>query len=367
MSSADEVHPQTDVQRIPGTAIDPPPKNFESTAQLLHRKHAAAGIMFRAGSRYVLAKAPLLAAGTTYYLFLSLISLVAFGYGIVALLGADQLAVWLTDALNNAFPGLIGEEGVSPDSIRGYGTTASIIGLLIAGYAGTSSINAASQSLHLIYGAPKNPRNIAIVRTGMLGQLMVLGPLILLSYVPSLLISSLTEPIVERLGLESVRLQWLLIGGTLLLSILLNYAVIHLLLGRMGGIRPPERALRIGSAVGAVLMEALKYAAAGIIAWSLSKPQYGASAVPITFMLVLYLQSSALYAAAALTAAVAVSGAAPQESGTGAAAASEAPEPTQAPEAPEATPAPQATQATQAPGDIPPGDPPATSQRAEQD
>ena len=38
------------------------------------------------------ARATLLAAGTTYYVFLALLSLVALGYGVTALVGADQIA-----------------------------------------------------------------------------------------------------------------------------------------------------------------------------------------------------------------------------------------------------------------------------------
>ncbi len=58
--------------------------------------------------------------------------------------------------------------------------------------------------------------------------------------------------------------------------------------------------------MGAVGIEILKYLLSFIIAWSVSKPQYGAFAAPIAMLLVLYLESLMLYTAASITAGMAV-------------------------------------------------------------
>lgn len=291
---------------IPGTVLDPQPKVYDNTQLLFDQQHSAAGLGFRAWHRFVYARATLLAAGTTYFLFLSVISLAALGYGLTALLGAEQLAEWLTKGLESAFPGLVGPDGISPESIRGYGTTASVGGLLIMGIAGTSSINAAYQSLHVLYGAPKDPRNIIVLRVKMLWQLALLGPLVLLSFIPAVVITALAEPVQEALNLEGTFAPNVLLFGSAIVALLLNYAVLRFMLGHLGGIRPPNRALQIGAITGAFLIEALKYGTASIIAWSVGKPEYGAFAVPITFLLVLYLLALALYAIGALTAAIAL-------------------------------------------------------------
>lgn len=291
---------------IPGEVLDPQPKVFDDAQRLLDNQHAAAGVLFRAWHRFVVARATLLAAGTTYFLFLSLISLAALGYGVAALIGAAQLAEWLTAALDSAFPGLVGPEGISPEAIRGYGTTASIGGLVVMAFAGTSSVNAANQSLHILYGAAKDPRNLALLRLRMLAQMALIGPLILLSFIPAVVITALTEPVRELLDFTAAISPDLLLGVSVLVAVLLNYAVLRFLLSRLGGIRPPARALRIGAWTGAVIIEVLKYAMTAIISWSLGKPEYGALAVPITFLLVLYLLALALYAIGALTAAVAI-------------------------------------------------------------
>lgn len=291
---------------VPGIAIDPPPKDFEATVAKLDARHRTAGLAFRTGERFLYARGPLLAAGTTYYLFLSLISLVAFAYGLVALFGADQAAEWLTEALNAAFPGLLGPSGIDPQSLRDYGSASSLVGLAVLAFSGTGAVNAASQSLHLINGAPKDPRNYVLARIRMVGQLMVVGPIILASFIPSVAFATLTSQISDALGIaDEVEAGALFLMSTAA-ALLLDFAAVYLMLSWMGGIRPPRRARIVGAAAGSIVIEALKFASAAIIAWSLSKPQYGAFAVPITTMLVLYLLSIALYLSASLTAALAI-------------------------------------------------------------
>ena len=85
----------------------------------------------------------------------------------------------------------------------------------------------------------------------------------------------------------------------------LNFLVIHLMLGRLGGIRPARTPLLVGAGVGAVVIEVLKQVMALLVAFVIDKPQYGAFSAPIGIMFVLFLQSSALYLVASLTAALA--------------------------------------------------------------
>lgn len=291
---------------VPGVSIDPPPKDYEATVAKLDARHRTAGLVFRTGERFIFARGPLLAAGTTYYLFLGLISLVAFAYGLVALFGADRAAEWLTEALNAAFPGLLGPSGIDPQSLRDYGTASSLVGLAALAFSGTGAVHAANQSLHLINGAPKDPRNYVWARIRMLGQLLLLGPVILASFIPSVVFTTLTGQISSSLGIaDEVETGALFLLSTAV-ALLLDFVVIYAILSWLGGIRPPRGPRIAGAAAGSIVIEALKFASAAIVAWSLSKPQYGAFAAPITVMLVLYLLSTALYLAASLTAALAI-------------------------------------------------------------
>ena len=76
---------------IVGTPIDPPPKEVPAFATKLDST-TVGGIGYRAMRRYSFGNVGLLANGTAYYLFLSLFALLAFAYGIIAVLGADQLS-----------------------------------------------------------------------------------------------------------------------------------------------------------------------------------------------------------------------------------------------------------------------------------
>ena len=114
---------------IVGTSIDPPPREVPRYAERLDRT-AAGGIAFRAMRRYTYAHVGLLSSATAYYLFLSLFSLLTVAYGVFAIVEADRLAKVLNDALGNALPGLVGDDGIDADQLRSTGSTAGLVGLV---------------------------------------------------------------------------------------------------------------------------------------------------------------------------------------------------------------------------------------------
>ncbi len=260
----------------------------------------------RTSNRFFHSRATLLAAGTTYYLFLALFSVLTLAYGLTAALGAEQLAAYVTEALSEAFPGLVGESGIDAEQLRSTAQVTSIVSAIGLLYGATGAVLAASRSLHAVYGAPKNTRNLVRVRLWALGWFVVLAPLVLLSFVGVSFSANLSDRLLDALGLQ-------LGGPTLLLGVVaaavltmaLNFLVMYLMLGRLGGIRPARAARLVGAAVGAVVIEVLKQVMALLVGFVIDRPQYGALAAPIGIMFVLYLQSSALYAVASLTAALA--------------------------------------------------------------
>ena len=299
----------TTLPPIPGEPIDPPPKATPDAVHKLDSKDgavgASVGVGYRAYLRFSLSNASLLAGGTTYYLFLAMFSIIAFGYGVAAWLGADQIASYLTEAIGEAFPGLLGDEGIDPETLRSVGQTTGIIGLIGLLYGGGGSVVAAKRSLHLVFGAPKDARNYIVARLIGLLWLLALGPMILLSFVASSFTSDLATGVFETVGIEWQGPGWLLNVAAVALTLALNFAVIYLLLSYLGGIRPSRRARAIGAGVGAVITEVLKTAMAFPVGYTIDQPEYGALAAPIGILFVLYLLSMALYGSAALTAGVA--------------------------------------------------------------
>ena len=294
---------------IPGDPVDPPVKELPERVRLLQARAGAVGtgltIGMRTSVRFTHSRATLLAAGTTYYLFLALFSILTLAYGLAAALGADQLSAYITEALSQAFPGLVGGSGIDPDALRSVGQTTSIVSAVGLLYGSTGAVLAASRSIHGIYGAPPNPRNFVWVRVWSFGWFVVLAPLVLLSFVSASFTANLSGRLLEAAGVQWHGPRYLLGGAALVLTMALNFLVVHLLLGRMGGIRPPRRPHLVGAAVGAVVIEVLKQVMALLVGLVVAKPQYGALAATIGILFVLYLQSSALYGVASLTAALA--------------------------------------------------------------
>lgn len=294
---------------VPGVVIDPPAKPAPAKVKDLDSRDdvigTTVGVGFRAFTRFSDSKATLLAAGTTYYLFLAMFSIIAFAYGLTAALGADRLAQAVTEAVSEAFPGLLGDNGIDADQLRSVGQTTSVIGALGLLYGGTGAVVATVRSVHLIFGAAKDPRNVVLARLRALGWLFVLGLLIMLSFIASTLASILSARVLDAVGIEWSGPHALLTVGSLAITLAINFLVVYLVVGHLGGIRPSRQARVIGSAVGAVVIEILKSLMALLVGLTIDKPQYGALAAPIGILFVLYLQCVALYAAASLTAGIA--------------------------------------------------------------
>ena len=135
-----------------------------------------------------------------------------------------------------------------------------------------------------------------------LAWFLALAPLVLLSFVSASFTADLSARLLDTLGVHRDGSTLLLSAAALVLTMLLNFLVMHLMLGRLGGIRPARGPLLVGAAVGAVVIELLKQLMALLVSFVIDKPQYGALSAPIGIMFVLYLQSSALYLVASLTA-----------------------------------------------------------------
>jgi membrane protein len=288
---------------IHGIRIDPPPKEPPGYAELLDRS-TVGGVAVRAWHRYSYANVGLLAAGTAYYLILAVFSVMAFAYGLFAVLGADELAASLTSGLESALPGLVGEDGIDPADLRQTGQTAGIIGLLLLLYSSLAAVAGASRSMHLIFGAPPDPRSFVKARARHALILLVVAPLIAVSFATLGLSSTLSGHVLDLVGLNTGAVRTVLNGVGIAVGLAIDFLIMWILLGRLGGIRPFRRPRFVASLVGAVLVGVVKQLLDLLIAWSLQKPGYGAFTVPFAALFVLSLLSTVLYVTASLAAAI---------------------------------------------------------------
>lgn len=284
---------------IVGTPIDPPPAEVPDFAEKLDRT-AVGGIGYRALRRYSHANVALLTSGTAYYLFLSLLSLLALTYGVIAILGADRLAEKLTDILGDALPNLVGSNGIDPQELRSTGRTAGVVGLVLLLYSTLGAVRGASRSMHVIFGAPPDPRTFVRSKARHLLILLVVTPLLAVSFAAASLTSTLIQPLLDAIGWDSAPVRAALAGAGLLAGLAIDTLIMWILLGTLGGIRPHRGPRLISSVIGAVAVGLIKQLLQVIVAWSLDKPQYGAFALPLAVLFVLSLLTSVLYVCAAI-------------------------------------------------------------------
>ena len=290
-------------EAIPGEAIDPQPKDNAALVAKVDDKGAIAGVGVRTFLRFSATKASLLAAGTAYYVFLAMFAVIALAFGILALLGADQISATLTEELSSSFPGLVGSDGIDAEQLRAIGQASSLVGLLLMLYSSTGAVAAVSASLHQIFGAANDSRNFVAAKLRLALWAVIIAPLILVS----LMLATAVSGVVQQLPFldASVPAQVVVTLSSLVISLLVDTFIVYLILGHLGGIRPVRRPRLIGAILGGVGISALKYLLAYIVGWSVSKPEYGAFAAPIAVLLLLYLQVLVLYISAATAAAVA--------------------------------------------------------------
>ena len=290
---------------IPGRRIDRDPKAKPSRLAEIERDRPWVRTIWETWVRFKTARAPLMAAGTSYYGFIAMFSLLAVAYGVAAILDAEVIADWLTDSLSDALPGLVGEEGIDPATLERIGRTTSLVGLLLLLVSGAAVVSAASDSVHQVYGAAPDGRNPAARRALLLAWLAVLGPLIVVSYSLTTAVSGFGRDILDAFGLTNSLGRGMVLAVASLVTFALDTAIAALMLSRLGGIVPARRAVLPGALLCAVVITLVKMLTGVIVGWSVDRPQYGSFAIPVTVLVVLWIQAMALYAAACLTAGIA--------------------------------------------------------------
>lgn len=304
VQQAREIRQSGELPPIGGRRIDPAPRSLTEPLKKVMSRNRLAGFGYRAFQRFSYAKATLLAAGTTYYVFLSIFAVTALGFGIATMLGSERLSSSISEAMAKAFPGLVETGGAEQQTQATVGQSLSVLGVAVLLYSSSAAMYATSRSIHNIYGAPKDPRNYVLARVRLVGWLLVLAPLAMASYVMSGAVSAFAKEIFDWLGATGVVAQSAIVIGGYAVALALDFLIIFLLLGHFGGIMPNLRARLVGAGIGAICIELLKFMLVSVVAWSLSDSKYGVFASTITALLVIYLQCLTVFICAAITAAL---------------------------------------------------------------
>jgi membrane protein len=259
----------------------------------------------RAGSRYQRLSGNRLAAGLTYYSFLSFFPLLVVAFAVVGyLITVDPgLQDQVERTLQDNFPGLVGsgpnQLHVSTFSSAKVWTAA--VGLIGLIWTGLGWLDAVRDALRTLWGMQKYDRNVALRKLDDLGLLVAIGVSLLLSVAIAGVGNAYTSDLLHWIGWSGSttgRLTTKVVS--VVLGFLVDLPLFVLMFTAFSGWRPRKRVLR-GVLLASVGFEVLKLVGAILLARTTSKPAYATFAVGIGLLVWMYLVNRVLLFSAAWT------------------------------------------------------------------
>jgi hypothetical protein len=184
--------------------------------------------------------------------------------------GSDQVPASLTDELPRSFPSLVGEEGIDSDQLRAIAQASSLVLML---YSTTKAMGAVAAFIQHIFGDPNDPRNFVKGKLRLVGWVVVIAPI-------SLMLVAAVSGLAKEwpfVGEDNIAAQVLVGVGPLAVSLCVDTLIVHLRLTQLAGIR---RSRWTGTVVGGFGFSSPIYLQAVMVSWAVSKPEYGACAMP---------------------------------------------------------------------------------------
>jgi membrane protein len=251
--------------------------------QLKGRYEASA--VGRAWRRYSFYRGNLLAAGVTYYAFLSIFPLMALAFTIFGLLlkGHPQWLDQIRDTINNALPGFIqdanGENGVIPLSLPGGETLAALglVGVAVLVWSGLGWLSALRAGLRAILGVTGSPGNPVTAKLRDLAVLVVIGLGILVSAVVAAVANTAAGWLADKAGVGSQ--SWLVTTVGIAVQLLVNVWIVGLVIRVLSGVKLPWRGIRNGAVAGGLGLTVLQVFGARLVASTSGNPIFGSLAI----------------------------------------------------------------------------------------
>lgn len=242
--------------------------------------------LLRTVQRYQLQSGDRLAAGLTYFAFLSFFPLIALAYALLGyVLANDQNALdALGKAVTEQFPGVADQLDLA--AIARAKATAGIIGLLGLLYAGLGAIDALRGALREMSMATTTPLDFFRGKLRDLVSLLLLGSTMLASVVVTGFATQATAFVVSFAGLDDTPAN----NATLFLaglgaSLAADWLLFVIVLGWVARPTQPFRVVAKGALLGAIGFGLLKQLAGLLLGATLTNPLYGAFAVIVGLLL----------------------------------------------------------------------------------
>jgi membrane protein len=248
-----------------------------------------------------------LAAAITYFGFLSFFPLLALAFAVVGFVseGNPDIQRTVTDAVEQAFPGLVGtgDGQLNIQDVIDAKAGATVIGLLGLLYSGLGWIDALRDALRRVFGT--SDAALPLLKKKLVDILVLtsLGVALLASLAVSALATRATQQVLDKVGLgESLVALVVLKVLAVLLALLADTLLFAILLSRLSGAQLPWRQVRSGAVVAAVGFEVLKLFATFLIGRATNNPLYATFGVIVGLLIWINFVSKLLMFAAAWTA-----------------------------------------------------------------
>jgi membrane protein len=278
--------------------LDPPDVDSPVVRRLVDRSEHVAWL-WRWWERFRDGRGTLSAKGIAFYAFFGVLSGILLAFIVVA--QVPQYEDFLISVIQQALPGLVDPDDITPDTLSGLGSRLGTIGALVLLYSALGIIRAIDDGVRLVYGTQYQPRAFVRKNLRYLGYLLALTPLVALSYVGSSAAAGLLVPLLDLVGISGWAAEVLLVGVGALVAVLLNAAVIVIVLRRLGGVQP-ERWLTRASLLGALALTAVQWGTAIFVSVTLANPRWLSFGAPVAMLLLFYAMAAVLLVTAALVA-----------------------------------------------------------------
>lgn len=259
----------------------------------------------RAYVRYSADGGDRLAAGVTYFGFLSVFPLIALAFSVLGYLlaGDAQAQASFAKTLQSNFPGLIGGSGgINVGQIVAAKAGAGVVGLVGLALAGLGWVDAMRDAIRSIWHQNPLAGNFVVKKLRGILALVSLGVALALSLAVTALVTAATSLVLRRLGIDETVAAKVFARGLGIVIVLATDTVlfVYLFTGLPRLHTPLLRVLR-GAVLAAVLFEILKFIGSFYIQRTTSNPVYGTVAVAVGLLVWINVVSRILLFCAAWT------------------------------------------------------------------
>jgi membrane protein len=275
-------------------------QRFAVIVERVKRWHA-----YRAWQRFGDARGNLLAAGIAYFAFFSLFpafALAAVVFGFV-LQGRPDLLESIGASLNQALPGFV-RTADNPDGLiqlaapetatLSWAGAVAFVTLVVGGLGWIGSLR---EGIRAVFGVTGSAGNVVLAKLRDLAVLALFGVAVVVSAGLTSVAGAAATWLATLLGLADV--SWVLAVAGVLVSLLVDTAIMVLLLRVLSGVPLPWRDVRGGAVIGGVGMTVLKLVGAQLVARATASPLFGSIVVVVGLLFWLNLISRLVLLSAA--------------------------------------------------------------------